>query len=185
MAVDPLIELRDVNKYYGKSSVLRDGGLTVGRGELVVVVGPSGAGEPTPCGVINGLEGIGPGTVAPDGRPLPEEDRELARLRAEVGTVSRSFSLFVHKTAPQDLPSARTGGRGRRAGDGGRCSRQLAHDGTTLAVAIHGRGLARPAGGRVVFRADGRIVEDRTSGQFRTAPRGDRAEGFRSGIIER
>ena len=44
MAVDPLIELHDVNKYYGELHVLQDIDLTVGKGEVVVVIGPPGPG---------------------------------------------------------------------------------------------------------------------------------------------
>ncbi len=58
MAVDPLIELRDVNKYYGKSHVLQDISLTVGRGEVVVVIGPSGPGKSTLCRAVNRLETV-------------------------------------------------------------------------------------------------------------------------------
>lgn len=46
MAVDPLIELRDVNKYFGDLHVLRNIDLTVGTGEAVVVIGPSGSRPP-------------------------------------------------------------------------------------------------------------------------------------------
>lgn len=58
MAVDPLIELRDVNKYYGELHVLQDIDLTVGKGEVVVVIGPSGSGKSTLCRTINRLETI-------------------------------------------------------------------------------------------------------------------------------
>lgn len=82
MAVDPLIELRDVNKYYGQLHVLRDIDLTVGKGEVVVVIGPSGSGKSTLCRTINRLETIESGTITLDGQPLPAEGKALARLRA-------------------------------------------------------------------------------------------------------
>ena len=86
MAVDPLIELRDVNKYYGELHVLQDINLTVGKGEVVVVIGPSGSGKSTLCRAINRLETIHSGEIQLDGQPLPEEGKALAKLRAEVGS---------------------------------------------------------------------------------------------------
>ncbi|KOV55553.1 hypothetical protein ADL00_28990 [Streptomyces sp. AS58] len=82
MAVDPLIELRDVNKYYGEPRVPRDTGRTVGRGEVVVAVGPSGSGKSTPRRVIKRPAPVRSGTVPLGGRPLTEEGGTLARLRA-------------------------------------------------------------------------------------------------------
>lgn len=75
MAVDPLIELRDVNKFYGKLHVLQDINLTVGRGEVVVVIGPSGSGKSTLCRTINRLETIESGRISIDGRPSPRRAR--------------------------------------------------------------------------------------------------------------
>ncbi|MGO4423669.1 ATP-binding cassette domain-containing protein, partial [Streptomyces sp. MCAF7] len=88
MAVgESLIELREVNKYFGALHVLRDIDLAVGRGEVLVVIGPSGSGKSTLCRTINRLEAIDSGAITVDGVPLPEEGKELARLRADVGMV--------------------------------------------------------------------------------------------------
>ncbi|MGW1891418.1 amino acid ABC transporter ATP-binding protein [Streptomyces sp. NPDC002004] len=106
MAVDPLVELRDVNKYYGQLHVLQDIDLTVGRGEVVVVIGPSGSGKSTLCRTVNRLETIQSGTILVDGRPLPQEGKELAALRSDVGMVFQSFNLFAHKTAQQNVSLA-------------------------------------------------------------------------------
>ncbi|MGW0550083.1 amino acid ABC transporter ATP-binding protein [Streptomyces altiplanensis] len=125
MAVDPLIELRDVNKHYGTLHVLRDISLTVGRGEVVVVIGPSGSGKSTLCRVMNRLETVGSGTILIDGQPLPEEGRGLARLRAEVGMVFQSFNLFAHKTVLANVSLAQIKVRGRRKEDADRRSREL------------------------------------------------------------
>ncbi len=125
MAVDPLIELRDVNKHYGTLHVLRDISLTVGRGEVVVVIGPSGSGKSTLCRVMNRLETVGSGTILIDGRPLPEEGRGLAKLRAEVGMVFQSFNLFAHKTVLANVSLAQIKVRGRKKEDADRRSREL------------------------------------------------------------
>ncbi|MEH6378244.1 amino acid ABC transporter ATP-binding protein [Streptomyces sp. KLMMK] len=246
MAVDPLIELRGVNKHYGELHVLRDIDLTVGRGEVVVVIGPSGSGKSTLCRAINRLEPVESGTILLDGHPLPEEGRELAKLRAEVGMVFQSFNLFAHKTVLANVSLAPVKVRKRSKEEADRRSRellervgllahadkypaqlsggqqqrvaiaralamepkallfdeptsaldpeminevlevmqQLARDGMTMVVVTHEMGFARSAANRVVFMADGRIVEDRSPEQFFTAPESERAKDFLSKILK-
>ncbi|MFE8990677.1 amino acid ABC transporter ATP-binding protein [Streptomyces collinus] len=125
MAVEPLIELRDVNKHFGELHVLRDINLTVGRGEVVVVIGPSGSGKSTLCRAINRLETIESGEIVLDGQPLPEEGKPLARLRADVGMVFQSFNLFAHKTVLQNVSLGQVKVRGRRKEDADQRSREL------------------------------------------------------------
>jgi len=95
---EPLVELVAVNKHFGDLHVLRDINLTVRKGEVLVVVGPSGSGKSTLCRAINRLETIDDGTISIDGQPLPDEGKELARLRSDVGMVFQSFNLFAHKS---------------------------------------------------------------------------------------
>jgi glutamate transport system ATP-binding protein len=92
----PLVVLRDVNKYFGQAHVLKDVSLEVQPGEVVVVVGPSGSGKSTMIRAINRLETITSGELLVDGRPIPSEGKALTRLRAEVGMVFQSFNLFAH-----------------------------------------------------------------------------------------
>ncbi|MFF4250499.1 amino acid ABC transporter ATP-binding protein [Streptomyces sp. NPDC001663] len=125
MAVDPLIELREVNKYYGELHVLQDIDLTVGKGEVVVVIGPSGSGKSTLCRTINRLETIHSGVILLDGQPLPEEGKALARLRADVGMVFQSFNLFAHKTVLQNVSLGQIKVRGRKREDADQRSRRL------------------------------------------------------------
>ncbi len=99
----PLVVLDKVTKRFGDLYALREVDLEVDRGEVVVVVGPSGSGKSTLCRTINRLEPIDGGTITVDGRPLPEEGKALARLRADVGMVFQSFNLFAHKTVLQNL----------------------------------------------------------------------------------
>ena len=99
----PLVVLDKVTKRFGDVYALREVDLEVERGEVVVVVGPSGSGKSTLCRTINRLEPIDSGTITVDGRPLPEEGKALARLRADVGMVFQSFNLFAHKTVLQNL----------------------------------------------------------------------------------
>ncbi|MFE2211653.1 amino acid ABC transporter ATP-binding protein [Streptomyces canus] len=244
--VDPLIELRDVNKYFGELHVLQDINLTVGKGEVVVVIGPSGSGKSTLCRTINRLETIKSGSITLDGQPLPEEGKALAKLRAEVGMVFQSFNLFAHKTVLQNVSLAQVkvrkrkkeqaDGRSRELLDrvgladqadkypaqlsGGQqqrvaiaralamepkallfdeptsaldpeminevleVMRQLAQEGMTMVVVTHEMGFARSAANRVVFMADGRIVEDRAPDDFFTNPDSERARDFLSKILK-
>ena len=98
MPGEPLVVLDHVDKWFGSLHVLRDVSLTVHRGEVLVVIGPSGSGKSTLCRAINRLEPIQSGTIAVDGHVLPQEGKELARLRADVGMVFQSFNLFAHKS---------------------------------------------------------------------------------------
>ena len=94
----PLIELRHVDKHYGDLHVLNDINLSVDRGEVVVVIGPSGSGKSTMCRTINRLETIDSGEILIEGEPLPQEGKDLARMRAELGMVFQQFNLFNNLT---------------------------------------------------------------------------------------
>jgi glutamate transport system ATP-binding protein len=100
---EPLVVLSGVNKHFGDLHVLKDIDLTVGTGEVIVVIGPSGSGKSTLCRAINRLETIESGTITIDGKQLPEEGKELAQLRADVGMVFQSFNLFAHKTILENV----------------------------------------------------------------------------------
>jgi glutamate transport system ATP-binding protein len=100
---EPLVRLSGVNKWFGELHVLQDIDLEITRGEVVVVIGPSGSGKSTLCRTINRLESIEKGEIAIDGERLPEEGKELARLRSDVGMVFQSFNLFAHKTILQNV----------------------------------------------------------------------------------
>jgi len=99
----PLVVLDHVNKWFGDLHVLQDINMTIDRGEVVVVIGPSGSGKSTLCRAINRLETINDGTITLDGQPLPQEGKQLANLRAEVGMVFQSFNLFAHKTILENV----------------------------------------------------------------------------------
>jgi glutamate transport system ATP-binding protein len=105
-----MIELRQVNKHYGRLHVLQNISLTIGKGEVVVVIGPSGSGKSTLCRAINRLETIDSGEIFIEGQPLPQEGKPLAEMRSRIGMVFQSFNLFAHRTildnvmmAPMDV----------------------------------------------------------------------------------
>ncbi len=99
----PMIRMASVQKHFGPLHVLKDIDLEVPKGQVVVVLGPSGSGKSTLCRAINRLEPVDSGVIEVDGRPIPQEGRELARLRAEVGMVFQSFNLFAHKTILENV----------------------------------------------------------------------------------
>ncbi|MEJ7741512.1 MAG: amino acid ABC transporter ATP-binding protein [Nocardioidaceae bacterium] len=114
---DALVSLRSVNKWFGDLHVLQDINLDIARGEVVVVIGPSGSGKSTLCRAINRLEPINDGEILLDGKPLPQEGKELAKLRAEVGMVFQSFNLFAHKTVLDNVMLGPTKVRKRNGSD--------------------------------------------------------------------
>ena len=244
-AANDLVVLSNVNKHFGALHVLQDIDLTIARGEVVVVIGPSGSGKSTLCRTINRLETIDSGAISIDGKPLPQEGKELARLRADVGMVFQSFNLFAHKTVLENVmlgqlkvrkadkkaaaekarslldrvgvasqadkyPSQLSGGQQQRVAIARALAmdpkvmlfdeptsaldpeminevlevmQQLAREGMTMVVVTHEMGFARSAANRVVFMADGKIVEEATPDQFFSNPRSDRAKDFLSKIL--
>ena len=244
-AGDDLVVLSNVNKHFGALHVLQDIDLTIASGEVVVVIGPSGSGKSTLCRTINRLETIDSGAISIDGKPLPQEGKELARLRADVGMVFQSFNLFAHKTVLENVmlgqikvrrtdkklaeekaralldrvgvgvqadkyPAQLSGGQQQRVAIARALAmdpkvmlfdeptsaldpeminevlevmQQLAREGMTMVVVTHEKGFARSAANRVVFMADGKIVEEATPDQFFSAPRSDRAKDFLSKIL--
>lgn len=244
-ARDPLIVLDGVQKWFGELHVLQDIELSVGRGEVVVVIGPSGSGKSTLCRTINRLETIDQGTITLDGQELPQEGKALARLRSDVGMVFQSFNLFAHKTILENVTLGPIKVRGKKKDEaekqalellervgvahqaakypaqlsGGQQQRvaiaralamepkamlfdeptsaldpemisevlevmvDLAKRGMTMIVVTHEMGFARTAADRVVFMADGAIVEENTPEAFFTDPQSDRAKDFLGKIL--
>ncbi len=105
----PVIELRHVDKHYGDLHVLKDISLSVGKGDVVVIIGPSGSGKSTLCRTVNRLETIDSGEILIEGVPLPQEGRQLAALRSRIGMVFQSFNLFSHMTVLDNMILAPTG----------------------------------------------------------------------------
>src|SRR5215210_1108032 len=122
---EPLVILEGVNKSFGAHHALQDIDLTVDRGEVVVVIGPSGSGKSTLCRTINRLETIDSGTITVDGKALPAEGKELARLRSDVGMVFQSFNLFAHKTVLENVMLGPTKVRKQSKADAEKRGREL------------------------------------------------------------
>jgi ABC-type polar amino acid transport system ATPase subunit len=109
------IEIRGLSKWFGANQVLKGLNTEVGRGEAVVLIGPSGSGKTTLLRCINLLEPFQEGEIriggeamgyAVDpatGRRTRRPERDVARLRAQVGMVFQSFNLFPHMTALKNV----------------------------------------------------------------------------------
>ncbi|HIZ46335.1 MAG TPA: amino acid ABC transporter ATP-binding protein [Candidatus Olsenella pullistercoris] len=239
-----MIELRHVEKHYGDLHVLRDVCLEVDKGEVLVVVGPSGSGKSTMCRTINRLETIDSGEILIEGEPLPQEGKELTRMRAELGMVFQSFNLFSHMTildnvtlGPREVlgmgreeaeaqamellarvgvaeqarkvPAQLSGGQQQRAAIARSLAMrpkammfdeptsaldpeminevldvmvELARGGMTMVVVTHEMNFARRVADRVVFMADGQIVEQAPPDRFFDHPESQRAQDFLNSI---
>ena len=101
-----MIELRQVNKWFGEFHVLKDINLQVRRGERVVVCGPSGSGKSTMIRCINRLEEHQKGHIVVDGVELSNDVKNVEQIRREVGMVFQSFNLFPHLTVMENLTLA-------------------------------------------------------------------------------
>lgn len=240
----PIIELRHVDKHFGDLHVLKDVSLSVGKGEVVVVIGPSGSGKSTLCRAINRLETIDSGEILIEGKPLPQEGRELAAMRAELSMVFQSFNLFAHMSILQNVtlgpvevlglskaeaeqramglldrvgvasqankvPAQLSGGQQQRVAIARSLAMHpkamlfdeptsaldpeminevldvmvdLARQGMTMIVVTHEMNFARRVADRVVFMADGAIVEEGTPDAFFDHPQSQRARDFLDSI---
>ncbi len=99
----PMIELRDVSKWFGDFQALKDVNLDVTSGERVVVCGPSGSGKSTMIRCINRLERHDSGRVVVDGIELTDDMKNITAVRREVGMVFQQFNLFPHLTVLDNL----------------------------------------------------------------------------------
>ena len=243
-ASEPIIELRHVEKHFGDLHVLKDINLEVDRGEVLVVIGPSGSGKSTMCRTINRLETIDSGEILIEGKPLPQEGRDLTKMRAELGMVFQSFNLFAHMTILENVtlgpiqvlgmkkdeaekvamdllarvgvaeqankvPAQLSGGQQQRVAIARSLAMhpkamlfdeptsaldpeminevldvmvKLAREGMTMIVVTHEMNFARRVADRVIFMADGQIVETGTPDEFFDNPKSERARDFLNSI---
>ena len=93
---DTIIQIKNVNKWFGDFQVLKDINLDVEKNKKIVVCGPSGSGKSTLIRCINRLEEHQKGTIIVDGTELTEETKNIEQIRAEVGMVFQQFNLFPH-----------------------------------------------------------------------------------------
>ena len=91
-----IIQLKDVNKWFGEFQVLKDISLLVNQKEKIVICGPSGSGKSTLIRCINRLEEHQEGLIVVDGNEISDSTKNIEKIRAEVGMVFQQFNLFPH-----------------------------------------------------------------------------------------
>ena len=235
-----MIQLEQVNKWYGQYHALVDISERVARNEVVVVCGPSGSGKSTLIRTLNRLEDIDGGNIAIDGRDIHARGVDVNALRAGIGFVFQHFNLFPHLSAlencmlaPVNLkragkaearahalelldgvglahkahayPHELSGGQQQRVaiaralamrpaimlfdeptsaldpemvGEVLGVMRKLAGQGMTMVCVTHEMGFARDVADRILFMAEGRILERATPQDFFANPVHPRARQF-------
>jgi len=102
----PIVQIRQLNKWYGNFHVLRDIDLDVAQGEKIVICGPSGSGKSTLIRCINRLEVHQEGTLMFDGEEIGDGTKRLEDVRKNIGMVFQQFNLFPHMTVLENCALA-------------------------------------------------------------------------------
>ena len=113
----PLIDVRNLNKWFGQHHVLRDIHLKINAGQKVVICGPSGSGKSTLIRCLNQLEHHQEGLIYFDGRLVDQRQTYLQDIRRDMGMVFQQFNLFAHMTVLQNcvVPQMRVLGLSEQA----------------------------------------------------------------------
>ena len=101
-----IIQMQNINKYYGNFHALKNINFKVKKGEVVVICGPSGSGKSTLIRCINRLEEIDNGKIIVDGYDLYDKKTNINKLRQEVGMVFQHFNLFPHLSILENITLA-------------------------------------------------------------------------------
>ena len=242
-----LIQVKDLKKYYHKGAIKALDGVTVDieKGDVAVVIGPSGGGKSTFLRSLNLLETPTSGSIIFDGEDITGKKVDLPLHRQKMGMVFQHFNLFPHKTILENLtlaprkvkhlsqteaeakamallervgladragayPAQLSGGQKQRVaivralcmepevmlfdeptsaldpemvGEVLEVMKELAQDGMTMVVVTHEMGFAREVASRVLFIAQGQLLEQGSPEEVFGNPQHPRLKEFLSKVL--
>ena len=242
-----LIQVKDLKKYYHKGAIKALDGITVDieKGDVAVVIGPSGGGKSTFLRSLNLLETPTSGSIVFDGEDITGKKVDLPLHRQKMGMVFQHFNLFPHKTILENLtlapmkvkhiseaeakakamallervgladragayPAQLSGGQKQRVaivralcmepevmlfdeptsaldpemvGEVLEVMKELARDGMTMVVVTHEMGFAREVASRVLFIAQGQLLEQGSPEEVFGNPQHPRLKEFLSKVL--
>jgi len=103
---ETILRIEHLVKQFGELEVLKDINLEVKRGEVVVIIGASGSGKSTLLRCVNFLEKAQKGKIYINGKHVKQSEKQLNKVRQELGMVFQHFNLFPHMTVIQNVMEA-------------------------------------------------------------------------------
>lgn len=120
-----MIEVKNLEKSFGKNHVLRGINETINDGEVVCIIGPSGSGKSTFLRCLNLLEQPTSGEVILDGEKINAPDRDIDKIREKLGMVFQNFNLFPHMSVLDNITMAPIKVKGQARGEAEAEARRL------------------------------------------------------------
>lgn len=120
-----MIEVKNLEKSFGKNHVLRGINETINEGEVVCIIGPSGSGKSTFLRCLNLLEQPTSGEVILDGERINAPDRDIDKIREKLGMVFQNFNLFPHMSVLDNITMAPIKVKGQARGEAEAEARRL------------------------------------------------------------
>jgi len=238
----PILQFKDVYLSYGANPILKGVNLTVEKGQVIVIIGPSGGGKSSLLRTVNALQPVQSGKILLEGEDIAAGTQDVNAIRRRVGMVFQQYHLFPHLTVLRNLtlaprrvlkepteqaeararallqkvglseranhyPDQLSGGQQQRVaiaralmmkphlmlfdevtsaldpelvGEVLNVMKDLARDGMTMLIVTHEMGFARDVGDKIVFVADGVVVEEGPPAEVLSNPRHNRTKQFLS-----
>ncbi|AVP61964.1 MULTISPECIES: amino acid ABC transporter ATP-binding protein [Clostridium] len=98
-----MIEIKNLNKSFGKNHILKGINTHIDKGQVVVVIGPSGSGKSTFLRCLNLLECPEEGDIIFEGEDITSKKTNINKVREKMGMVFQQFNLFPHKTVLENI----------------------------------------------------------------------------------